>query len=777
MAKPPKKRGLIPRWAFLWAAPVFGVVIAPLYLHEVARGLGSEAASPDMLETVALPIVALVVISSGGCIMDHMWQCGKEFSLYVMVGELMLLVVFAVLSPAFWASVFAEQAAAAAGADRAVGRPMAVAARVESGFLAASAGAMGSSAGVQRLVESTLQPLLPEEQPPHNVAAAQAASSSAKATAADGRGDALQGWKSVGGGFCKDGSNGAEFNSLHASDKTLTACAADAATHEWAIAFDFAEQGGECDIRFPVKAYVIPQHAGYTWWGWGGGESSVAASGRGKKDNLPTQCFLRQNWQEPSLPTVAPKASAGSAALLLEAGQPLELDDSGSGRFSIVLACAAEGAYMVNTVNSFCSRTPAEVLQEIIVVDDGSEPPLEPLLAHVKPACRLRVLRHQDTMGLMIAKQTGGDAAKGEFIGFFDCHVAPNEGWHRELMSVLSAGPRRLAVPMITDLDLDSWDEKQQSTTNSKCYIDFNAQFMWFNDDSDFIPIISGGLVALTRSWWRESGGFDNKMRGWGGENIDQSLRTWLCGGEIVRASSSRIAHMWRVPQDSRTTAHYKHVAGVDNIARVAAGWFDSFAEKYKGGELSRSHLDVGNIKSVKEALGCKPFAYFLHRFRVVYKEGGLLPDTVFRFRSKKSGRCITRLNNFALTDCRHASWLHLANQDPKRGGKCCSGIRQWNAMECFDRLDQTGPLPYYCDITGHNANQQYYYGEDGLIRHQLDHTCLSESPDGQHLAPSTCHPDKATVWEQIDSFVPVETTTYNAEVQRLHLTDDMPSN
>merc|ERR1711957_973740 len=166
-----------------------------------------------------------------------------------------------------------------------------------------------------------------------------------------------------------------------------------------------------------------------------------------------------------------------------------------------------------------------------------------------------------------VAKQTGGDAAVGEFLGFFD---------------------RRVAVPSITDLDLDTWDEKQNSAVNSKCYIDFNAQFMWFDDDSDYIPVISGGLVALTRNWWLESGGFDHSMRGWGGGNIDQSLRTWLCGGEIVRAKSSRIAHMWRVPEDKRTQVHYHRDDSVDNIARVAAAWFDEFLVKFRNGFLTR---------------------------------------------------------------------------------------------------------------------------------------------------------------------------------------------
>merc|ERR1719183_2411294 len=118
---------------------------------------------------------------------------------------------------------------------------------------------------------------------------------------------------------------------------------------------------------------------------------------------------------------------------------------------------------MVKTVQAFCDKTPPDVLHEIIVVDDGSEPPLKGLLTGIAPRCKLKVLRHGTTTGLMIAKQTGGDAATGEYIGFFDCHVSPNKIWHREMIDILKIGHRRMAVPTITDLDLDTWEEKEQS--------------------------------------------------------------------------------------------------------------------------------------------------------------------------------------------------------------------------------------------------------------------------------------------------------------------------
>ena len=39
-----------------------------------------------------------------------------------------------------------------------------------------------------------------------------------------------------------------------------------------------------------------------------------------------------------------------------------------------------------------------------------------------------------------------------------------------------------------------------------------------------------GGLFMITKKWFNEIGEFDEKMELWGGENVDISIRTWLCG-------------------------------------------------------------------------------------------------------------------------------------------------------------------------------------------------------------------------------------------------------
>lgn len=506
---------------------------------------------------------------------------------------------------------------------------------------------------------------------------------------------------------------------------------------------------------------------------------------------------------------------------------------------SVVLPCLNETTNMINTVRSFCERTPSDVLQEILVVDDGSSPPLADLIQkEIDEKCRARVLRHETAQGLMVAKQTGGDAAAGKYIGFFDCHVAPNKGWHKEIIQLLQEKPERLVVPQIGDLNMSSWDQKEHGALTAKCYVTLNADFWWYDDESDYMPAISGGLVATSQKWWKESGGYERGMHGWGGENSDQSLRAWLCGGDIRRAKSSIVAHMWRTG-DPKTKAHYR-VSNIqtDNQERVAASWFDEFAQVFRGG-ASLMDVNVTDVLERKKALHCKPFAHFLHRFRKIYRDGGFLPETAFKLKST-TGNCIYRFgDHYRLGACEGASRFNLANWVPwnlelpsssliaKRSnatevncggnsamgchncpqghgeswcngqckwfwGECVdreekreltqrrssgpkrySGIREFRALECFDSLDDRGPLAYSCDISGYNQNQQYVLDEQGRIRHHSGR-CVGTNDAGTRLQAVPCD-DATAKWTQVDVMEPLETKLYREAVAKYGLTEDGP--
>lgn len=502
--------------------------------------------------------------------------------------------------------------------------------------------------------------------------------------------------------------------------------------------------------------------------------------------SLPVAVAAVESKRTPEFPTVVAQ-EVGALVATTAVASVHTLPDVP--RFSVVLACADEGEYAWKTAMNIADRTPAEVLEEVLVVDDGSRTSMESVFngagidAAKRQEKRIKILRHDKTLGLMIAKKTGGDAATGDIIVFLDCHCSAQPRWHVEISQLIKENPFRMVVPAITDLDIDTWEEKKNSAVNTKCYLTWDADFNWFDDESPEVPVMSGGLLALSAYWWQKTGGYDPDMRGWGGENLDQSLRSWLCGGEIVRAPSSRVAHMWRTG-DGRTAARYTHTGNPSvNRGRVVAAWYDEFKVKYQGGANLR--YDVSTINKVKVEQGCKPFVHFLHHFRDVYIEGAVIPTRVFQLRDRASGKCLFEGNGvLTLQDCgpklpgqsSHTtarSWWHWANRAKQREAgqpvRCCSGLRRWSSNMCLDYADGGGAVhTYLCDVTGQNGNQQWRFERGkGQIMHGSGQSLVADGSNVRRQRVS-----EAQFWEEIDEFEPVEATLYREGLKREGLSD-----
>eukprot|EP00397_Hematodinium_sp_SG-2012_P023525 GEMP01024446.1.p1 GENE.GEMP01024446.1~~GEMP01024446.1.p1 ORF type:complete len:580 (+),score=104.61 GEMP01024446.1:119-1858(+) len=463
--------------------------------------------------------------------------------------------------------------------------------------------------------------------------------------------------------------------------------------------------------------------------------------------------------------------------------------NAGEGRLktiSVVLPCSGEGEYARKTVASVYDSMPEDLLEEIIVVDDNSDPPLEKsfLDSEFELSHKLKVLRQNTQQGLIKAKLIGGNAAKGDIIVFFDCHVAPQANWYEPFFDGMNENYKRMIIPSITDLDVDTWTQRGRGGGVAKCYITFDADFKWFDSDNNDVPALSGGLLGISKRWWIETGGYDTQMVGWGGENIDQSFRTWLCGGEMKMAPTSQVAHMWRMG-DKKTSAHYTIPAGSAsrNRMRAAAAWMGPFAEKIKEefpiGHEVHNMGDLSNILKVQKRLECKPFAWYLHRFRNIYIEGGLVPEKIFAL--KTNGGCLRFMGSAgtsgngrgmlsldaacAITE-RHR--FHATNRIGKQDGAKSlrgkngennagagiplSGIRAWNTDQCFDSVKNGGLETGVCSVAGDFASQHWRI-LDGKIRHARRKKCLSV--ENSQIVELDC--SSASEWEMFDSKVPRE--------------------
>lgn len=107
---------------------------------------------------------------------------------------------------------------------------------------------------------------------------------------------------------------------------------------------------------------------------------------------------------------------------------------------------------------------------------------------------------------------------------------------------------------------------------------------------------------------------------------LTQSLRLWMCGGQIEISPCSHVGHLFR------KSSPYTFPGGVNdilnrNLARVADVWLDDWKEFYfrfnKNANMMRDTLNTTERIELRKNLKCKPFVWYLQH---VWKEN-FFPD------------------------------------------------------------------------------------------------------------------------------------------------------
>ena len=307
---------------------------------------------------------------------------------------------------------------------------------------------------------------------------------------------------------------------------------------------------------------------------------------------------------------------------------------------SVILAAHNEHKYLERTINSIIENSPPNELVEIIVVDDASDPPLSEITDKMAAAI-VKVVRRESRQGLIRSKTDGAAAAAGDLVVFLDAHVKPEPNWLVPLFRHTNENYKRVVTPVIPILNGESW-QIDSKAVGIKMMFDWALGFNWFDDGNDWVPIMSGGLLAITRRWWHEGGEYDTEMLMWGGENIEQSVRTWLCGGEIVVARDSRVSHVFR----PSFPYAINHTQVNINKVRTVEVWFDEYREFFYRSDpyartLTAHKGPVTDRLLLQQRLGCKPFQYFVDRFRAVFDMKNMLPKRHVAIKDEKTGKCL----------------------------------------------------------------------------------------------------------------------------------------
>ena len=418
-------------------------------------------------------------------------------------------------------------------------------------------------------------------------------------------------------------------------------------------------------------------------------------------------------------------------------------------RASVIFVFANEAfSTLLRSVHSVLNRTPPQLLEEIILVDDASNKPWlgKKLEDYVKLLPKVRLVRQPERSGLVKARLRGVREARSEVFVILDSHVEVQEKWLEPLVHRIAQNRKAVVMPIIDSTDPETFGF---SDGGIGCTLGFlwsmvehgidiqprDAALRKSETDPVRSPAMAGGLWAADREFFWHLGGYDEDFGFWGTENLEFSFRIWQCGGVLECMPCSRVYHVFR-----KGGTPYSSPSGhtTKNKLRTAAIWMDDYGflvEKALGSEHVATMGSISRMKALREELQCKSFDWFLKN---VYPESIItdLADLLAlgELTHIKTGKCVEPVGvgeeQCGLSPCDgsdHRSFVYLKNND----------LRLLTDMELC--LDENAGISY-CES---NPLGTKWTLEQGRLRNHKSNRCLAVS--GTRLSLKPCNSGSST--------------------------------
>jgi polypeptide N-acetylgalactosaminyltransferase len=193
---------------------------------------------------------------------------------------------------------------------------------------------------------------------------------------------------------------------------------------------------------------------------------------------------------------------------------------------------------------------------------------------------------------------------------------------------------------------------------------------------------------------------------------------------------------------------------------------------------------DLSDYQRLKDKLACRDLGWFLKRFSFIYRDAGLIPDSIFRLEASGSDMCLqyTRAKgtspdgrgtvNLARCSTSESQFFGLRNRKTARESaarECCNGIGAWDTDQCFSHLNGNNIQTTGCDVAGRNWQQVWALDDAGrLSLSGPGGGCLQADPIRWQLSKVKCTLQGLTVWKKRDETVPLEKQLYDQSIQDL---------
>ncbi|THD23572.1 Polypeptide N-acetylgalactosaminyltransferase [Fasciola hepatica] len=398
-----------------------------------------------------------------------------------------------------------------------------------------------------------------------------------------------------------------------------------------------------------------------------------------------------------------------------------------------VIICFHNEAWstLLRSVHSVIDTSPPGLIAEIILVDDFSDFDFlkEPLENYMKQLGIVKIVRTNVRTGLIRARLVGAHASTAEVLTFLDSHIECTPGWLEPLLDRIKSNYTNVVTPVIEIINTEDFS---MGITRSKDVqvggFGWGLTFTWHmppSRDRDrpgapYSPIrsptMAGGLFSIHRDFFKLLGEYDAGMEVWGGENLELSFKTWMCGGTLETVVCSHIGHLFRSRSPYKWVSNFTNPLRRNSI-RLAEVWMDDYRGFYYE-QFNNELGDFGNVsdrKAIREKLKCHDFQWYLDN---VY------PELFLPSRALASGDIESYSDSVCLdapTDAKDQSNVVRTLRCHRQRGNQFWLLSEAGEIRRDDRCFDSGVRPKSLglfDCHGLGGNQRFTYEQDETIRH-----------------------------------------------------------
>ncbi|XP_062564924.1 putative polypeptide N-acetylgalactosaminyltransferase 9 isoform X1 [Armigeres subalbatus] len=419
-----------------------------------------------------------------------------------------------------------------------------------------------------------------------------------------------------------------------------------------------------------------------------------------------------------------------------------------------VIICFHNEAWSVllRTVHSVLDRSPEHLVKEVILVDDFSDMPhtQKQLEDYFEAYPRVKIVRAPKREGLIRARLLGARYATAPVLTYLDSHCECTTGWLEPLLDRIARNSTTVVCPVIDVIDDNTMEYHYRDSGGVNVGgFDWNLQFNWHavpdrekkrhknTAEPVWSPTMAGGLFAIDKDFFERLGTYDSGFDIWGGENLELSFKTWMCGGTLEIIPCSHVGHIFR------KRSPYKWRTGVNvikrNSVRLAEVWLDEYAKYYyqRIGNDKGDYGDVTERKQLRQNLGCKPFRWYLDNiFPELFIPGEAVASGEVRNAGYGNRTCLDAPGGkknlrkpVGLYPCHNQGgnqyWMLSKTGEIRRDEAC---------------LDYAGQDVILYPCHGSKGNQYWNYSPDShLLRHGSSDKCLAINEAKQKLIMADC--------------------------------------